>query len=338
MKVIIPMAGMGKRLRPLTLTTPKPLLKIAGKSIVEHLLNNIQAISPEPIDEVGFVIGNFSAEIKQQIKNIAENLNIKYHIFVQNVPLGTAHAIYMAEQILDGHVIVAFADTIFIANDKIDPQQQAIIFTKRVDNPEQYGVVKLDSEDNIIGFVEKPKNYVSDQAIIGIYYFNNGRLLKDKIKYLLDNEIKGNGEYQLTDALELLLNDGLQFKSYTTDEWLDCGNPRNLLSTTKRMLEILNTSSTNSENVENSVIIPPVYIGPGVKIKNSVIGPYASIEAQAIIEDSTVKNSIIYEHTQISDSFINESIIGSNSQIVGNVNKLTVGDFSNIKSHGTQNG
>ncbi len=327
------MAGMGKRLRPLTLTTPKPLLKVAGKSIVEHLLNNLQPISPEPIDEVGFIIGNFSAETKQQIINIASHLNLKYHLYTQDVPLGTAHAVFMAEQMLSGKVIIAFADTIFIAHEKIDSSQDAIIFTKKVDNPQQYGVVKLDKDLFITGFVEKPKTFVSDQAIIGIYYFKDAQKLGEKIKYLIDNGIKGNGEYQLTDALSMLLQDGLRFKSYTTDQWLDCGNPQTLLSTTSKILELYHSGQEKYDGVENTVINPPVYIAPGAKIKNSVIGPFAAIEDGCIIEDTTVKDSIIYDSTFISDSFISKSIIGSNSHIVSNVNKLIVGDYTKIQNH-----
>lgn len=334
MKVIIPMAGMGKRLRPLTLTTPKPLLKVAGKSIVEHLLNNLQAISPEPIDQVGFVIGNFSADIQQQIKDIAQRLGLKYHLFIQDVPLGTAHAVFMAKDMLQDNVIIAFADTIFLAKEKINPSEEAIIFTKKVENPEQYGVVDLDQNNFITGFVEKPKTFVSDQAIIGIYYFNQAQKLKEKIQYIIDNDIKGNGEYQLTDALSMLLEQGMKFKSYTTDEWLDCGNPQTLLSTTKRILEIQhNNLSQSNAIIENSVINPPVYIGSGAKITNSVIGPYASVEEGSVIENSTVKNSIIYDRTIIRDSCINDSIIGTNSTIINNANKLIVGDFTNIENH-----
>lgn len=334
MKVIIPMAGMGKRLRPLTLTTPKPLVKIAGKSIVEHLLNNLQSISPEPIDEVGFIVGNFPATVQDQIDDMVQRIGIKSSFFLQDVPLGTAHAVFMAEHMLNGKVIIAFADTIFIASEKIDPTQDAIIFTKRVDNPEQYGVVQLNEENYITGFVEKPKTFVSDQAIIGIYYFKEAQRLKQKIRYLLDNGIMGNGEYQLTDALELLLRDGLKFKSYTTDEWLDCGNPQTLLATTRRILELYHNDSTgHTATIQNSVIIPPVYIGDDVKITNSVIGPYAAVEQGVRIEDSTVKNSIIYDHSSISGSFISESIIGSNSTISANVNKLIVGDYTNILNH-----
>ena len=329
------MAGMGKRLRPLTLTTPKPLLKIAGKTIVEHLLNNLQSISPSKIDEVGFIIGNFSPEIKQLITNIAEQLNVKHRLFVQNVPLGTAHAVSMAKEMLEGNVIIAFADTIFVARETIDSSQEAIIFTKRVENPEQYGVVDLDENNYITGFVEKPKTFVSDQAIIGIYYFKQAEKLRDKINYLIEHNIKGNGEYQLTDALDMLLKDQMKFKSYPTDEWLDCGNPQALLYTAKRVLELYynNTEIYKNENLDNSIINPPVFIGKNVKIKNSVIGPYACIEDNSVIEDSTVKNSIIYDDTTIADSFINESLIGSSSEIISNVNKLIVGDYTNIRSH-----
>jgi len=329
MKVIIPMAGMGKRLRPFTLNKPKPLLKINGKTIVEHLLNNIQTISNEKIEEIGFVIGKFSSDIKEEIKNIAKRLNVKYKLFLQNVPLGTAHAIYMAEEILDGKVIIAFADTIFIAKQKLDTNNEAIIFTKKVDKPEQYGVVQLDKNNNIVNFVEKPKKFISNLAIIGIYYFRQAEVLRDKIKYLIDNNIMVKNEYQLTDALDLLLKQGLKFKAYTTEHWLDCGNPKMLLNTNKTLLQI-NHSYTTYNQATNSIIIPPNFIGKNVLIENSIIGPFVNIEDNTTIKNSIIKNSIIYNASVIESSILENSIIGSKAFVVSASDKILIGDYSKI--------
>ena len=329
MKVIIPMAGMGKRLRPFTLNKPKPLLKINGKTIVEHLLNNIQTISNEKIEEVGFVIGKFSSDIKEEIKNIAKRLNVKYKLFLQNIPLGTAHAIYMAEEILEGKVIIAFADTIFIAKQKLDTNNEAIIFTKKVQKPEQYGVVQLDKNNNIVNFVEKPKKFISNLAIIGIYYFRQAQILRDKIKYLIDNNIMVKSEYQLTDALDLLLKQGLKFKTYNTEHWLDCGNPKMLLNTNKTLLQ-LNHSYTTYNQATNSIIIPPNFIGKNVLIENSIIGPFVNIEDNTTIKNSIIKNSIIYNASVIESSILENSIIGSKAFVVSASDKILIGDYSKI--------
>ncbi len=335
MRVIIPMAGMGKRLRPFTLQTPKPLVKVTGKTIVEHLLNNIKSVSNEPISEINYIIGKFSDEIKNQITSIAEQIGIKYNILVQDVPLGTAHAVYMAKEQLKGKVIIAFADTIFISDKKIDTNADAVIFTKQVNNPQQYGVVKFDeNKERITAFVEKPQEFISDQAIIGIYYFKNAELLREKIEYLIENNITVKGEYQLTDALELLLKDGLTFRSLETKFWLDCGNPQMLLQTTEKILDLYYKQNTYpTEEIVNSVIIPPVYIGKETKIKNSIIGPYVSIESKVEIENSIIKNSIIYDNSKIKDISLIKSVIGHNTEISDSPQRLVIGDYSKISGN-----
>ncbi len=332
MNVIIPMAGMGTRLRPLTLTTPKPLVKIAGKAIVSWLLGNLSEIIPEPLEKIGFVIGNFPDVVIQELKQLAEKLNAKPEFFIQKQPLGTAHAIYMAKKLLQGKTLIAFADTIFFARNILQLSHEAIIFTKSVENPEQYGVVVTDSSNKVIKFVEKPKQFVSNQAIVGIYYFKNGEKLLYEIEYLLNNNIMVKGEYQLTDALENLLKKGLDFKTYNIEHWLDTGNPHLLLKTSEFILQYTyEPSKFINSQLHSSVIIPPVYIGKNTNITNSVIGPYVSIEDNAVISNSIIKNSIIFENANIINSNLKNSIIGQKGRVEVQSKSVVISDFSDLK-------
>ncbi|NQZ78618.1 MAG: nucleotidyltransferase family protein, partial [Ekhidna sp.] len=224
MNLIIPMAGKGKRLRPHTLTTPKPLIPIAGKPIVQRLVEDIAEVTPEKIEKIGFVIGDFDDEIKDQLNRIAEGAGAEAYFFTQEVAEGTAHAVACANEILEGKVTVAFSDTLFRADFQLNPEDDGIIWTKQIEDPSAFGVVKTNDDGIITDFVEKPKDFVSDQAIIGIYYFRKGEDLREEIDYLIKNNIRGGGEFQLTMALENLKSKGTKFTIGTVREWLDCGN------------------------------------------------------------------------------------------------------------------
>ncbi|MFM2193179.1 MAG: hypothetical protein RLZZ118_2136, partial [Bacteroidota bacterium] len=221
MNIIIPMAGMGKRMRPHTLTTPKPLVPIAGKAMVNRIVEDIAATCNEPIDEIAFICGQFGKEAEDNLIAVAEKMGAKGKIYYQDTPLGTAHAILCAAESLKGHVFIAFADTLFDAKFELDTQKDAIIWTRRVEDPSAFGVVKLNDDGSINSFVEKPKEFVSDMAIIGVYYFNDGENLKAELQYLLDNNIRTGNEFQLTDAMENMRAKGKKFYTGEVDEWLD---------------------------------------------------------------------------------------------------------------------
>src|ERR1041385_729292 len=211
MKIIIPMAGMGKRMRPHTLTTPKPLIPIAGKSIVQRLVEDIVSVSNEKVDEIAFIIGDFGKESEESLKKIAIDLKAKASIFYQDEALGTAHAILCAKEALKGKVIVAFADTLFKADFKLDDSKDGIIWVQKVEDPRPFGVVKVNERNMITEFVEKPENFVSDLAIIGIYYFKDGENLRKELEFLIEHNIKDKGEFQLTSALANMKDKGLNF-------------------------------------------------------------------------------------------------------------------------------
>ncbi len=330
MKLIIPMAGMGTRMRPHTLQMPKPLIPIAGEPIVKRLVEEITKVSKSKITEIAFIIGKFGKQVEEKLLNIAKNLGAEGKLYYQTEALGTAHAIYCAEPSLNGKVIVAFADTLFKADFNLDEDVSSVIWTKKVPNPQAFGVVKKNNEGIITDFIEKPKQFVSDEAIIGIYYFKDGENLRKELKYLIDNDIRGNNEYQLTDALENMKNKNHVFKSATVTEWLDCGNKDATVHTNQRILHHIGNKISSKSEQNNSVIIEPCFIDSEVTINNSVIGPYVSIGKNTVINNSIISNSIIQTNSNIKDAIFSNSMIGNYVNITKQKNDLSVGDYSSI--------
>jgi glucose-1-phosphate thymidylyltransferase len=333
MKIVIPMAGKGKRMRPHTLTTPKPLIKIAGQTIVSHLLSEVKDVLNEKIQEVHFVIGDFGERVEEELKDLARMMDARPVISYQDKPLGTAHAVYCAQSSLRDKVIVAFADTLFKASFILDTDADGIIWTKRVNNPGAFGVVKKDGQDYVDGFYEKPQQFISDEAIIGIYYFRQGQELKKEIEYLMEHNLMGNGEYQLTDALENLRQKGKRFKTSIVEHWFDCGNKDATVQTNQEILKHNGSAQKGSETArfENSVLIQPCYIGKDVELVNSVVGPYVSIEDGTRIVNSLVRNSIIQSASYLESVNILGSMIGNNVNMEGKSLDMSVGDYTNIK-------
>ncbi len=327
------MAGMGKRMRPHTLTTPKPLLPIAGKPMVQRIVEDIIVVCDEKVDEIAFVVGRFGKDAENNLIQVAERLGAKGSIFYQDEPLGTAHAIMCAKSALKGKVVVAFADTLFKADFKMDSSKEGIIWVQKVDDPKPFGVVKIDANNVITDFVEKPLEFVSDLAIIGIYYFKDGDYLKKELQYLLDNNIREKGEYQLTNALENMKSKGVKFSPGKVTEWLDCGNKDATVHTNQRILEFLKNTPLVADSVSNinSKIISPCYIGENVKLINSTIGPHVSIGDNTVIENSTVQNSIIQTSSVVKDADLRNSMVGNFSYFTGKSADASIGDYSTIK-------
>jgi glucose-1-phosphate thymidylyltransferase len=324
------MAGMGKRMRPHTLTTPKPLLPIAGKPIVQRLVEDIAGACSEKVDEIAFIIGRFGKTTEDTLKKIAEDLGAKASIYYQDEALGTAHAVLCAKESMDGKIVVAFADTLFKADFKMDDSQEGIIWVQKVDDPRPFGVVKVDNNNVITDFVEKPDTFVSDLAIIGIYYFKDGANLRKELQYLLDNNIKDKGEFQLTNALENMKAKGVRFTPGKVIEWLDCGNKDSTVHTNQRILEYNKEKNLVSKSVKNtnSVVIQPCYIGENVTLVNSVVGPYVSIGSNSVIQDSVIRNSIFQNNVKITCAVINNSMLGNNVEYKNCNAELSIGDFS----------
>ena len=332
MKIIVPMAGRGSRLRPHTLTVPKPLVPVAGKPIVQRLVEDITKVCSEKVDEIAFIIGDFGSQVEEDLIKIAEDLGAKGSIYHQEEALGTAHAILCAKESLKGNVVVGFADTLFQADFKLDNDADGIIWVNQIDDPSAFGVVKLDENNIITDFVEKPETFVSDLAIIGIYYFKDGENLANELQHLIDNKIMEKGEYQLTNALENMKQKGIQFKTGEVTEWLDCGNYKATIHSNQRVLEFEAEKDNISPiaTLEDAIIIEPCFIGENVIVENSIIGPHVSIGANSVVKNSMIKNSIIQLDTTIDNANIADSMIGSKVKYNGRSKELSIGDFTEI--------
>ncbi len=331
MKLIIPMAGRGTRVRPHSHTTPKPLLPVAGKMIVERIVETFARTLDQPIKEIVFILGpDFGKDIRDTLAAMARRHNAKASFRVQEEAKGTAHAVYCAEQDLDGECIIVFADTIFDMKGKVSVEDaDSVIWLKEVEDPSRFGVA-VHTNDKITDFVEKPTEPISNLAIIGVYYFKQAQQLKKEIEYLLDNDIRGHGgEFQLTDALDRMLKEGKVFKKATVDEWLDCGTLPAWLETSGIIVE-KEAGRHAQPAYQDTKIIPPVYIGDDVEMKGCTIGPHASIAAGSKLKNCTVKNSLIQEYAQLEDCNIENSTIGRHTELKGVNQEVHVGDHSKI--------
>lgn len=339
MKIIVPMAGRGSRLRPHSLTVPKPLIPVAGQPIVHRLVKDIAKVLKQPIEEIAFVLGDpafFGDDVVQSLTQLAESLGAKASIYRQDQPLGTGHAIMSAKASLSGPAVIAYADTLIRAEFDLDPTADSVIWTKRVQNPEAYGVVKLDNNQNIVELVEKPESFVSDQAVIGIYYFKDVAVLKEKLQEVLDKNVMNGGEYQINDGIKRMMADGKIFKTGTVDEWMDCGNKAVTLDTNTKMLSFLQADNQeqlvhDSVVLENSKIIEPCFIGKNVVLKNSTIGPNVSVGNYTTIENSVVKNSLIQTQTTIKNATLDEAMIGNHVKYNGKFTKISIGDYTQME-------
>ena len=319
------MAGRGSRLRPHTLTVPKPLIPVAGKPIVHRLVSDIAKVLGEPIEEIAFILGDpafFGDDVVQSLEKLAGELGAKASIYRQLDPKGTGHAIMCAEPSLSGPAVIAYADTLIRADFNLDKEADSVIWTKKVDNPEAYGVVNLNEKDQIVELVEKPTEFVSDQAVIGIYYFKEVGVLRNELQFVLENNIINGGEYQINDGIKRMMADGKIFVTGKVDEWMDCGNKNVTVETNQRMLGFLEKDGEElisaSVQMENANIIEPCFIGENVALKNTTVGPFVSVGSDTVIENSTVKNSLIQSGSVIKNANLDNAMIGNHVKYDGN--------------------
>lgn len=325
------MAGMGKRMRPHTLTVPKPLIPIAGKTIVQRLVEDIADLCDESIGEIAFVVGRFGEEVEANLLAIAASLGAKGKICYQDEALGTAHAILCATDTLQGPTIVAFADTLFRADFRLNAEADGVLWVKQIPNPQQFGVVVTDAGGNITEFVEKPEEFVSDLAMIGIYYFQKGEVLREECQWLIDNNVIKSGEYQLPDALRNMTNKGMRFEPGEVSDWMDCGNKNATVETNGRILGYIAKKEqlvANNAQLENAVVIEPCYIGEGAVIRNSVVGPRVSVGAGTVIENSRVSDSIVQTNSVVKNTVMEHSMVGHFAHFEGQALNLSISDYS----------
>lgn len=337
MKIIVPMAGRGSRLRPHTLTVPKPLIPVAGEPIVHRLVKDIAKVLDSPVDEIAFVLGDpafFGDDVVDSLKDLATSLEAKASIYRQDKPLGTGHAIMCAEPSLKGPAVIAYADTLIRADFRLDPNADSVIWVRQVESPEAYGVVKLNERKEIVELVEKPKEFVSDLAVIGIYYFRDVAELRDELQYVLDNQIVHGGEYQINDGIKRLMEKGKVFVTGEVDDWMDCGNKPITVKTNTQMLGYLKQEGEQlislDTEIVNSVIVEPCFIAPGVVIKDSKIGPNVSVGSGTRIEDSQITHSLIQAHSVIRNATLRDAMIGNHVKYDGDFDTVSLGDYSEL--------
>ena len=293
---------------------------------------------PESADNIAFVTGRFGEESENALLEVAKRLGAEGRICYQDEPLGTAHAILCGEELLEGPVVIAFADTLFRADFTISAEADGVLFTQKIEDPRAFGVVVTDESGNITDYVEKPQEFVSDQAMIGIYSFKDGARLKKELQYLIDNHVLSAGEYQLPDALRNMTKSGLKFIPGEVSEWMDCGNKKVTVETNRRVLNILEEEGRLHEgdgidpsaNIIDSTIVPPCYIGPGVTIVRSVVGPHVSLGQNTAVTNSTLQDCLIQGNTIIDSSVTDGAMIGAKASVVGTPLDVSIGDFSSI--------
>ena len=332
------MAGKGTRLRPFTLTCPKPLLKIIDKPIVEHLIDQITSRLTTQIDEIIYILGDeayFNSDVVSSLTLIAKKYNAKTKVYRQLDQLGTGHAIMCAEESLHGPSIVAYADTMIQGQISIEPDVDGIIWVKKVEDPSSYGVVSLDEKNNIIDLIEKPQKFVSDLAVVGIYYFKDISIIRDELKIHLNHKLNPGKEYLLNYGIERMIEKKRVFKSQEIETWMDCGTPKLLIESAKKIMSsqiILeeNNSFIKSGNVK---ITQPVFIGKNVKIKDSEIGPFVSIGDDTEISNSNIESTLIYKNVKVSNADIKNSILGQYSVYDGSNKEIFLGDYSQINDN-----
>lgn len=321
MRAIIPVAGEGSRLRPHTYSLPKVLINVAGKPIIGHILDKVIA---DGFDKATIIIGYMGDKIIEYVK---ANYNIKFDFVEQEERLGLAHSIYVAKDtITDEPILIILGDTIYEVDLKpIIKENYSSLGVKYVEDPRRFGVAELQN-NFITKLIEKPDNPTTNLALVGLYWINNPILLLNCVTELIKRDIKTRGEYQLTDALQMMIDKGEKIKTFNVEGWYDCGKPETLLATNQYLLK----QKSNGKTSDGIVVVPPVYISSKAKIINSVIGPYTTIADDVVIKDSIIRNSIINEGAEIERSLLDNSIIGNKAIVRGAFRRINIGDSSEI--------
>jgi len=326
--VIIPAAGFGTRLRPHTWSKPKPLVSVAGKPILGHVLDSIAPLNPE---RVVFVTGYLGDQIREYVEH-------QYHFsssFVHQAEMkGQAHAIHLAADHVHGPVLIAFADTIFATDLTVLAETDAdgVIFVKEVDKPQAFGIVQLDG-NRIMRIIEKPSHPPTNLAVTGIYYFRESARLLAAIDAIMAADTQTKGEFYLTDAIQLMIDDGARIEAAMMDLWLDCGRPETLLETNRILLSRMDDDET-APMYTGSVIIPPVVIAPSARIERAVVGPFASVGENVVITDAIVRDVILNHDSEIANVMLMNSIVGEGAAVHGDFHSVNVGDSSEVNLGG----
>jgi glucose-1-phosphate thymidylyltransferase len=330
MKVIIPLAGKGTRLRPHTHLTPKPMLKVAGKPVISYLLDDLKSLGG--IEQIIYITGH----LKEKVEEYARREYDFPAVFVeQTVQNGTATAVELARPYVDQPVLIIFVDTIFDADLSLVQNTDAdgIIWVKEVEDYQRFGVVVTDANGYMTKIVEKPSTPISKRANIGLYYIKNWKLLYEGISHVM-KQPANKGEYYLTDAFQYMIDHGAKIKVVDVEGWYDAGKLDTLLDTNRAMLE-RGRAKRPATVPKGSKIIDPVYIEEGVTLTDATVGPNVSLHAGAVIERSTLSDTIVGSGSQISDSTLSGSLIGDEVVLEGVKGQVTIGDQSEVRAGGS---
>jgi glucose-1-phosphate thymidylyltransferase len=321
MRAIIPVAGVGSRLRPHTYSIPKVLLNVAGKPIIGHILDRLVE---NGIDEASIIIGYLGDKIKEYVES---NYRMRLSFIEQEERQGLGQAIYSARETFGSDpILIILGDTIFEFDlSGLLKSEHSAIGLKEVKDPRRFGVAAI-QDGYVEKLLEKPEKPPTNLAVVGLYYIKNPRLLTDSLGQIISRGIRTKGEFQLTDALQLMIEKGEKIRPFTVDGWYDCGSQETLLATNRLLLEKRSTVRT----MQGVVILPPVYLSPNCQITSSVIGPYATIADRVIVEESIVRNSIVGEEARVQKALLEGSIVGNNATVRGNYKRINIGDSSEI--------
>jgi glucose-1-phosphate thymidylyltransferase len=325
-KVVIPMAGLGTRLRPHTWSKPKQLVSVAGKTVLDHVLDMLSTLPDTQDFELINIVGYLGDQIEDHMRK--QYPNIKSHFVVQENPRGQSHAIHLAREHLTGPMMVVFADTLIETDlsDLANEEQDAIAWVKPVPDPRRFGVVVLNKDELVEKLIEKPQEIDNNLVVVGFYYFRSAEDLLSAIEVQMERDVQLKGEYFLADAINIMLEKGLKMRPEKIDIWLDAGTPEALLETNRYLLENGHNNSHELADHSSAVINPPVFVHPTAELENCVVGPFASIGARARVSSSVVSDSILEDGAQVQDVSLEKSLIGRSAQIHRQVGSVNVGD------------
>lgn len=330
LKVVIPMAGFGTRLRPHTWSRPKPLLRIASQTVLDYVLDMLKTL-PDPDNiELIFIIGYLGDQFKPFMEKFYPDL--KVHYVVQPEMRGQSHAIYLAKDLLQGPMLMVFADTLIDTHLGIlkDPAIEGIAWVKPVEDPRRFGVAVVDEGGWVTHLVEKPTEMHNNLAVVGFYYFKQSEDLLAAIEEQIRRDVQLKGEFFLADAINIMLERGLHMRTQKVDIWLDAGVPATILETNRYLLEHGRDNSQQAASRKGVAVIPPVYIDPTAEVNGSVIGPFASIGPGCVIESSVIRNSIVENDSQISSVILDGSLVGRSVELKGKPDELNIGDNATV--------
>ncbi|MBL8058084.1 MAG: NTP transferase domain-containing protein [Anaerolineales bacterium] len=328
MKIVIPLAGYGKRLRPHTFTKPKPLVNVAGKPVLGHVLDMFQTL--DNVEEIIFIVGHLGEQIEDYVREHYPHIKASY--YEQKELNGQSTAIYLArERLTGGPMLMVFVDTIVetdLSRLKTETAD-AIAWVKEVEDPRRFGVAEVGPDGWVTRLIEKPKEMTNNLVVVGFYYFKDSALLIDCIREQLEGDIRTQNEYFLADAVNLMLKRGVKMRVERVEVWEDCGKVETVLETNRYLLAHGHDTAAQ-QPADGCVILPPVNIHPTAKIRNSVIGPYATIAAGCLVEDSIIQDSILDEGATVRAALLKQSLIGRDARLNGRFRTFNIGEASEV--------